>query len=676
MDRRVIRRLLSSAGLALAAALMLTCSNPISFKDAVETEVKIANNKFLIVQSVTPALNATDVNPGLSLTIVFDRELDESTIADGILALSPAASEYDYTYTAATKTLAIHALPYLADATAYTASLTKNLRGADGSELQNEYVWGFTTGTYPAGSVHINNDDLATNIAGITMHFDWNPVVDKYRYSLVSEADLAGKSWLSLPAVDVDDTLSGPDGAKTVWVQYRDDGPPAAESLVQADEIFYDTTPPAVNYVRINKDSVYTTSTSVTLYNSVSDLTPMQMRFQNVGGAWSEWQTYASSRAWTLKNSVGTLVVNAEYRDSAGNAVSPASDAVIYGVVTANYASKGAAAAGSVAVYFDAPLSEAATPNRYYIYRRDYPSGDRYTSLGYVTASGQTVAAPEETFYWFHVRIWNETAGGYGLYGTTGAMGYTANITIIYDSNDGTDTSLANSLKSVLQTDWPNHATYGADIDGTMPSWSVMLIPQSMISTTYSAANWYGGDPVIITHGNDLYANASQTRNVTAYGRGVVGMGTGGAQLLGTVAANWAAWGFGGTSPSEITYGAGAGLGQTYYVNTWTMGNTTWSSPLASNGVPGISLPGDTTPNHDALVQMAYGNVYRRGINRGAAPTNPTDGVLLAKDDTYGLYFPIVRQGRFLHYGFYALPARPYTGYVNLVNLIALMDNY
>jgi len=203
----------------------------------------------------------------------------------------------------------------------------------------------------------------------------------------------------------------------------------------------------------------------------------------------------------------------------------------------------------------------------------------------------------------------------------------------------------------------------------------VILIPQSMIPTTYTTANVYGGRPVFITHGNDLSGNANQTRNVTAHGHGVVCMGTGGAQLLDTVASNWLAWGFSGTSPSEITYGQGAGLGSNIYLKTWTTGNSTWSSPLASSGVPGISLPGDTTPDHDAVVQMAYDDVYRRGIYR-AASTPPVDGALLGKDYNFSLYFPLVRQGRFLHYGFYALPARVYTGYVNLVNLVALMDNY
>ena len=63
MGRRV-KPYLFAAGIGLAALLLMTCFNPFDIIAELETEVKIANNKFLIVESITPAKNATGVQPG------------------------------------------------------------------------------------------------------------------------------------------------------------------------------------------------------------------------------------------------------------------------------------------------------------------------------------------------------------------------------------------------------------------------------------------------------------------------------------------------------------------------------------------------------------------------------------------------------------------------------------
>ena len=282
MDRRVIRRLVATASFLLATALLLTCSNPIDLLATLETEVKIANNKFLVVNSVTPALNLDDVNPGISLTIVFDRELDQSTISDGIISLSPLGSiiGYDITYTVATKTLAIHALPYLANEIPYTATLNKNLRGADGSELQNEYVWGFTTGTYAAGSITIVDADghEATNSLDVGLEFSYNDAVVDYRYSVVSaggpwqpwvgkDASLAPFEALDLPDAD---TL---DGLETVWVQYRGGAPGYTESLVQTGTIILDRAAPVVPAMSTRYINIANQATGIVPTVTASDAT-------------------------------------------------------------------------------------------------------------------------------------------------------------------------------------------------------------------------------------------------------------------------------------------------------------------------------------------------------------------------------------------------------------------
>ena len=53
-----------------------------------------------------------------------------------------------------------------------------------------------------------------------------------------------------------------------------------------------------------------------------------------------------------------------------------------------------------------------------------------------------------------------------------------------------------------------------------------------------------------------------------------------------------------------------------------------------------------------------------------------TGGYIYGRDDFSSHYFSVVRQGRFLQYGYNQLVNRPYTGLVYFFNLVARMYNY
>jgi parallel beta-helix repeat protein len=79
-----------------------------------------------------------------------------------------------------------------------------------------------------------------------------------------------------------------------------------------------DTTAPTGS-ITINAGATYTTTTSVTLTLSASDDTSgvAQMRFSNDGTTWTNWEVYATSRAWTLTAGDGSKTVYAQFRDNA-----------------------------------------------------------------------------------------------------------------------------------------------------------------------------------------------------------------------------------------------------------------------------------------------------------------------------------------------------------------------
>lgn len=118
------------------------------------------------------------------------------------------------------------------------------------------------------------------------------------------------------------------DGPKTVYVQYRDTT--GNVSTTYSDGITLDVTAPT-GTVLINGNAAYTTTTAAALAFSASDgsgsgLT--QMRVSNDNSTWSAWETYATSKSWTLTEGEGTKTVYVQFRDALGNVSGSVNDGI------------------------------------------------------------------------------------------------------------------------------------------------------------------------------------------------------------------------------------------------------------------------------------------------------------------------------------------------------------
>ena len=84
--------------------------------------------------------------------------------------------------------------------------------------------------------------------------------------------------------------------------------------------------------ITIDGGSASTTSTSVTLTLSCADAESAcsQMQFSNDGTTWSAWETYSTSRAWTLSDGDGTKTVYAQFNDGAGNESVSYTDTILF----------------------------------------------------------------------------------------------------------------------------------------------------------------------------------------------------------------------------------------------------------------------------------------------------------------------------------------------------------
>jgi hypothetical protein len=122
-------------------------------------------------------------------------------------------------------------------------------------------------------------------------------------------------------------TLASSNGTKTVYAQFRDAAGNVSSSAT--DTIGLDTTAPSGSVV-IDGGASWTTSTSVTLGLSASDSTSglSDMRFSNDGSSWSTWESYGTSKSWTLTSGGGTKTVYVQFRDAAGNASGSVTDTI------------------------------------------------------------------------------------------------------------------------------------------------------------------------------------------------------------------------------------------------------------------------------------------------------------------------------------------------------------
>jgi hypothetical protein len=104
------------------------------------------------VTSRSPAVGATGVSTGTTVTATFSRAMDPATITSSSFTLTPSGGSpvaATVSYTGATTTATLTPSAALANSTTYTANLTTAVKASDGQALAAAVSWTFTTA--PAG---------------------------------------------------------------------------------------------------------------------------------------------------------------------------------------------------------------------------------------------------------------------------------------------------------------------------------------------------------------------------------------------------------------------------------------------------------------------------------------------------------------------------------------------
>jgi len=320
MERRIRVSLARIIGAMLLTFAFLVCSNPIDIVGNVTNEVKASHNMFLIVSNVSPTANTT-VSPGSTVTIKFDRPIDPSTATSDTIAFSPAITWDSSSYDDPSKTLTI-APTMLQGGASYTVTVTTGVKGTDGSTLQANYSWTFSTRAEPYATFKITSPDTTpphdpayTRTAGVTIAITPNQLVDQM---CIWEDGVGSPGAWEYKSTSKAFTLSSGDGLKKIWMEFTDRDM-AFTTTPASHVVTLDTVAPSGVTLAINGgNGLLTNSLSVNLTYSASDANGLyQMQFYN--GTYSGWMAYAASYTYSIPSGDGTKTVYVEFGDKAGN---------------------------------------------------------------------------------------------------------------------------------------------------------------------------------------------------------------------------------------------------------------------------------------------------------------------------------------------------------------------
>jgi parallel beta-helix repeat protein len=171
--------------------------------------------------------------------------------------------------------------------------------------------------TAPTGSVSVNNGAIHTTSETAALSLTSTDTTSGvYQIRLSNDGIWDTELW-ETPVYAKEWNLTSGDGLKTVYYQIKDVA--GLTSTTYSDTISLDTSPPQGS-IQVNNGAAYTNTTTVNLALSATDTVSgvAQMRFSNDIVTWSDWETYSSSKSWTLQNGDGAKSVIVQYSNNAG----------------------------------------------------------------------------------------------------------------------------------------------------------------------------------------------------------------------------------------------------------------------------------------------------------------------------------------------------------------------
>lgn len=282
---------------------------------------------------------------------------------------------------------------------------------------------------YPAGP---QNTSINANSAVVVPSVPVSLVADDAKEFMISEdSGFSGVSWETFsPSKTV--SVSGAEGTKTIYVKYRDFA--NFEGSVLSATTVLDSTGPT-GAITVNSGAAATNNRATTLTlagtDSLTSVTHMKIS-ESASFTGASWESYATSKAFTVSTGDGTKTVYVKFKDAAGNESLVYSDTIVLDTVkpTINITNLGLISG----------VPDQASLYYYFTSRTPYIQGE--------TEAGSTV------YFTYGGNNFTTTANGSGWYGLTIAtlpIGYTE--LTYYAVDPAGNTSSERTLKLMIQTE-------------------------------------------------------------------------------------------------------------------------------------------------------------------------------------------------------------------------------
>jgi len=174
------------------------------------------------------------------------------------------------------------------------------------------------TGVGDATSTHSNSESVSLTISA-------SDTTSGVEYMMIAnDVTFTDRSWESY-ATSKDWTMTSGDGLKTVYIKAKDRAGKVSD--VFTDNITLDKTDPTGLTISAGSGEPpkYTNSTNITLTLSATNATKMRVsNLANFSGA--NWESYSTSKNWTLNATQGTKTVYFQAKDTAGNIADSVND--------------------------------------------------------------------------------------------------------------------------------------------------------------------------------------------------------------------------------------------------------------------------------------------------------------------------------------------------------------
>ncbi|MFH1101550.1 MAG: PGF-pre-PGF domain-containing protein [Methanobacteriota archaeon] len=260
-----------------------------------------------------------------------------------------------------------------------------------------------------------------------------------YQMMLSNDITFTGQSWETY-STSKSWTLTSGDGVKTVYLKVKDYAGLIAD--VVSDNITLDTTAPTSLTVSIASGQTYTNSTTVTV--SVSATGAAKMRFSRNGTTYTTYETYATSKTWTLVSGDGTKTVYFQAKDTAGNTATAVTDTIILDTTAPTFSSITSTGLSQTGATITWTTSEVADSQVQYGLSTSYGSNSTLDTSDVTSHSVSLTSLTPGTTYHYRVKS-RDQADNLGT-----STDYT------FATTSGTDTTPPNAITGLTVRDKTN----------------------------------------------------------------------------------------------------------------------------------------------------------------------------------------------------------------------------